>query len=310
MLPATAAVVARYLADNAYTVSINTHRLRLAALSRWHTDHGFPDPTKAKVTLQVLKGIRAAHAVPERQAKPIELLQLQQVSDWLASSPQSNRQTEQIHQLRCARDYAMLLLGFWRGFRSSELVGLRVEHITVEPGVGMSIYLPQSKGDRDFEGRYFKCPALSRLCPVAAYEAWLAVSGITEGPVFRQINQWGHLRAEAMAAGSIVPWLRRLFLDANVDAAQTYTSHSLRRGFASWARATGWDLKAMMEYVGWKDVGSAMRYLDLSNTDLQSQFESGLTAIPESALPTKPATRRRPSPAPSSGERSYLKVVK
>uniref|UniRef100_UPI0026EDB602 tyrosine-type recombinase/integrase n=1 Tax=Pseudomonas aeruginosa TaxID=287 RepID=UPI0026EDB602 len=41
-----------------------------------------------------------------------------------------------------------------------------------------------------------------------------------------------------------------------------YTSHSLRRGFATWATANGWDIKALMTYVGWKDIKSAMRYID------------------------------------------------
>ncbi|NVL47787.1 tyrosine-type recombinase/integrase, partial [Pseudomonas syringae pv. actinidiae] len=38
--------------------------------------------------------------------------------------------------------------------------------------------------------------------------------------------------------------------------------HSLRRGFASWAHAAGWDLKSLMAYVGWRDIKSAMRYID------------------------------------------------
>jgi hypothetical protein len=46
-LPATADSIARYLADHAKTLSINTLRQRLAALAQWHIDQGFPDPTKA-----------------------------------------------------------------------------------------------------------------------------------------------------------------------------------------------------------------------------------------------------------------------
>ncbi|MDD2148043.1 MULTISPECIES: tyrosine-type recombinase/integrase [Pseudomonas] len=41
-----------------------------------------------------------------------------------------------------------------------------------------------------------------------------------------------------------------------------YTSHSMRRGFATWASANGWDIKALMGYVGWKDMKSALRYVD------------------------------------------------
>jgi hypothetical protein len=38
----------------------------------------------------------------------------------------------------------------------------------------------------------------------------------------------------------------------------------LRRGFASWAHQSGWDLKSLMNYVGWKDMKSAMRYIEAS----------------------------------------------
>ena len=46
-LPATAESVARYLADYAETLSLNTLRQRLAALAQWHIEQGFSDPTKA-----------------------------------------------------------------------------------------------------------------------------------------------------------------------------------------------------------------------------------------------------------------------
>ena len=44
-----------------------------------------------------------------------------------------------------------------------------------------------------------------------------------------------------------------------------------------------------MEYVGWKDVKSAMRYLDASNSSLQARFEQGLTVLaPTPRKPTHP----------------------
>lgn len=277
LLPATPDTVARYLADQATSVSINTLRLRLAGLSRWHTDHGFPDPTKAKVVAQVLKGIRSAHSIPEKQAKPIELAQLQQVSDWLESAPPEADQNVRVHRLRLTRDRAMVLIGFWRGFRADELVHLKIENIELEPGAGMSIFLPHSKGDRDFEGRRYRCPALSRLCPVTAYEDWLAASGLTSGPVFRKIDRWGHLGSEAITPGAVIPWLRHLFKAAGVVDSERYSSHSLRRGFAGWARASGWDLKDLMDYVGWTDIKSAMRYFNTAPDELQSRFERDLS---------------------------------
>ena len=258
LLPSTADAIARYLADHADTLAINTLRQRLAALSRWHSDQGFFDPTKSPLVRQVLKGIRAIHSVPEKRARPLELSVLQQVDQWLDMAiGDAQRSGDRSALLRHTRDRSLLLLGFWRGFRSDELVNLRVENTEVTPGQGMACYLGRSKGDRQSQGRVFKCPALSRLCPVTAYNAWVSLTGLTDGPVFRKIDRWGHVAEEGLHANSLIPLLRSLFTEAGVDSPEAYSSHSMRRGFAHWARASGWDIKELMEYVGWKDVTSA-----------------------------------------------------
>ena len=280
LLPSTADAIARYLADHAATLAINTLRLRLAALSRWHTDQGFADPTKSPLVRQVLKGIRSLHAVPEKRARPLELAVLQQIDQWLDAAISNAQQSgDRPALLRHTRNRSLMLLGFWRGFRSDELVNLRVENIEVTPGQGMACYLGRTKGDRQLQGRVFKCPALSRLCPVTAFNAWIDLAGLTEGPVFRKIDRWGNVADESLHADSLIPLLRSLFAEAGVESPEEYSSHSLRRGFAGWARASGWDIKELMEYVGWKDVKSAMRYLDASDSSLQARFEQGLTAL-------------------------------
>ena len=172
LLPTTADATSRYLADHAATLAISTLRQRLAALSRWHVDHGFTDPTKAPLVRQVLKGIRSIHSVAEKRARPLEIDVVQQVDQWLeVAIGNAKRGDDRSALLRHTRNRSLLLLGFWRGFRSDELVNLRVEKVEVSPGEGLSCYLSRSKGDRQMLGRVYKCPALSRLCPVTAFNA-------------------------------------------------------------------------------------------------------------------------------------------
>ena len=263
-LPATSDSIARYLAEHAGTLALNTLKLRLAALSQWHVSQGFPDPTKAPLVRQVLKGIRSLHPAREKQAAPLRLQQLQQAADAL------ERQAEQALQdgdrsvlLRVRRDRALLLLGFWRGFRSDELCRLQAEHIEAVPGAGMTLYLPRSKGDRDNLGVTHQAPALRRLCPVQAYLDWIGTAGISHGPVFRRIDRWGRLAEEGLNPNSLIALLRRILEQAGIPA-EAYSSHSLRRGFATWAAGSGWDMKALMQYVGWKDMKSALRYVDVT----------------------------------------------
>jgi hypothetical protein len=88
--------------------------------------------------------------------------------------------------------------------------------------------------------------------------------------------------------------LRKLLSQAGVTDAEAFSSHSLRRGFAQWAGMSGWDLRELMNYVGWRDVKAAMRYLDGVSTDQKARFEQGLDrALPETSA--KP--RRRNCPA-------------
>ena len=68
LLPATPDAVARYLAHFAGALSNNTLRQRLAALSRWHAQQGFADPTRDDLVRRTFKGIRALHA--NRGSKP------------------------------------------------------------------------------------------------------------------------------------------------------------------------------------------------------------------------------------------------
>ena len=132
----------------------------------------------------------------------------------------------------------------------------------VTPGEGMTLYLHRTKTEHDGLGAEFKAPALSRLCPVSAYRDWIDLATLTAGPVFRRIGAKGHLGTAALHPNSLVPLLRRRILAAGIAMPDRYTGHSRRRGFATWANGHDWDVKDLMEYVGWKDAGAAMRYIE------------------------------------------------
>lgn len=282
-LPATPDSVARYLADHAAQLANNTLRQRLAALAHWHREHGFVDPTRAPLVRKVLKGIQTVHPSVEKQAEPLQLTRLAQVDDWLSAAiAAAHERGDRTDELRHRRDRSLILLGFWRGFRGDELIRVQVEHLRLVTGEGMTCFLPRSKGDRQALGTTYKVPALSRLCPVTATAEWTAAAELTQGPVFRSIDRWGRISETSLHPNSLIPLLRRLLTAAGLPDAEDYSSHSLRRGFAGWANANGWDVKALMEYVGWRDVHSAMRYLDGGDPFARQRIEASL---PRAALP-------------------------
>jgi integrase len=276
-LPASSEAVARYLAEHAEQHAPSTLKLRLAALARWHQDHGFADPAKSPLVRQVLKGIATLHRAPTRQAAPLTLEILSAVDAVLAAEIASSRAfpASATHR-RALRDRTLLLLGFWRGFRSDELIRLRVEHITAVPGEGMDLFLPHTKADRQASGTRFQAPALPLLCPVQAYSDWIAAAGLSQGPVFRRIARDATLAAGALNPLSLIPLLRRRLRQAGIPDPERYSGHSARRGFATWASEHGWDLKDLMTYVGWKNPNSAMRYIERSNPYSRERFERAL----------------------------------
>ena len=274
LLPATADHIAHYLSDYAGVLSINTLKQRVAALSQWHIEQGFPDPTKAPIVKKVLKGIKVVHPVQEKQAKPLQLLQLKETISYLDQMVEQSKTSGSLaQQLRYTRNKLLLLLGFWRGFRGDELTRLNIEDIEIHTE-GLSCYLAQTKGDRALNGQYFQVPKLNQLCPVKAYSDWLAISELSSGAVFRSVNRWGKISSDALHIDSLIPLIRTIFSEAGIDSAELYSTHSLRRGFAHWASDNGWDIKTLMEYVGWKNILSAMRYVHVIDQFSQSLIES------------------------------------
>lgn len=277
LLPATADGVARYLAEYADTLAVSTLRQRLAALAQWHSEQGFPDPTKAPIVRKALRGIRALHPAQEKQAKPLQLDELERVVGALDHAIDvARRRGDRAGELRYLRDKSLILLGFWRGFRSDELSRLRVEHVQASAGEGITCFLAWTKGDRQNLGTTFKAPALSRLCPVEAYLDWVGAAQLTTGPVYRAIDRWGHVGENGLHVDSIAPLLRAIFKNGGLASADAYSGHSLRRGFANWAASDDWDVKSLMEYVGWRDIKSALKYLDSSVAYAKGRMEHNM----------------------------------
>ncbi|NEX63347.1 hypothetical protein [Noviherbaspirillum galbum] len=82
-LPASTKSVLEYLAHYAASLSFSTLQQRLAALAQWHKTQGFADPTKDEKVRKLMRGIRASHPAQQKQAKPLELDQLEAVVRWL-----------------------------------------------------------------------------------------------------------------------------------------------------------------------------------------------------------------------------------
>lgn len=253
-LPSTPQHVADYLVSCAPFVSVSTVSTRVAALHHWHDQHGFPDPTLSPLVREVVRGIKVQHAAPPRKARPISLSELHQVALHL-SATQASFPFGHPRRLRASRDLAFVLVGFWRAFRSDELVRLAVEGVRDD---GATLWLPRLKTSS--EPQEFRLPALAALCPIQALRAWLAEYGASSGPLFpglsRRKTQYPPLHANA-----VLPLLRSIFRDAGLHQPDQFSTHSLRRGFVAWADTQGWSIQQIQSYVGWKNINTAASYV-------------------------------------------------
>lgn len=152
-LPADEAMIIRYLLTYASELNTRTLGLRLTALSQWHSYQGFDDPTMTPTVRKTLKGIGRTHGAPKKQARALDIKQLETIVAMLVGHA----------TLKAKRDSAILQLGYFGAFRRSELVGLQVSQLKWEPE-GLLVTLARSKTDQFGEGIKKAIPFGDGLC--------------------------------------------------------------------------------------------------------------------------------------------------
>src|SRR5262249_12646788 len=134
---------------------------------------------------------------------------------------------------------ALVLLGFAGAFRRSELVGLDVADLDFGND-GLTVTLRRSKTDQEGQGRKVGIPYGSnpQTCPVRSLRAWIEVSAIVVGPVFRSVDRHGRVQPARLGGGDVARVVKKLARRAGLDAAK-YAGHSLRAGHATSAAIAG-----------------------------------------------------------------------
>jgi len=241
-MPADANVVLAFLVDTAGKVKVATQRRRLSAIKEAHRQAGFHLDTGSALFRDTWKGIRNAHGQPPVKKNALLTGLLRRA---LGTLPDS---------MAGLRDSALLLVGFAGALRRSELAGLEVAprqgaNWIEETSEGLIVHLATSKGDQESKGQQVGIPYGSNpeTCPVRALRAWLQVSGIVEGPAFRQINRHGQMAATAICDHTVALVIKRAIVageiangataDEATATAKRFAGHSLRSGLATSAAA-------------------------------------------------------------------------
>lgn len=252
-IPATAPMVAEYLARFAGTLAVATLQHRLIAIHRAHTDIDLPSPVMDNLVKRTMQGIRRTVGTKQRRVKAL-------VKDDLL---EMIVHIEQQLPLKAARDTALLLIGFAGAFRRSELVALRYEDMTNYEN-GLELLLRRSKTDQEGEGRTVFIPyARGGRCPVKALKNWLELAGIATGPLFRPINRYDQMVGnKALTPQSVAlllkSWVRTM---SGEDAAKMVAGHSLRAGYCTEAAMVGLQPYQIREQTGHRSDVTLARYI-------------------------------------------------
>jgi len=173
------------------------------------------------------------------------------------------------------RDRALILLGYRFAARRSELGTLRIADLAFSPD-GLEVFLAKSKTDQQGHGATTAIPfgRDPAYCTVLAVKAWrelLAVHGILEGALFRPVRygkpqQKGIHPSYRMSGTAVEQIFKKAVARANADGGSLdgrLVPHSLRRGWATDARAAGADIIDIARGGRWsKRSAVVLDYMD------------------------------------------------
>jgi site-specific recombinase XerD len=242
-LPAKPETVALYITDMAKSRKTATVSRRLTTITKAHREQGYANPVEDLVVQQVWRGIRNRYGIGKTAKSAAKTADVRAMVATL-----------NLDRLIGIRDRCLLVVGFAGAFRRSELVALNVGDIAEEAS-GLRVQIRRSKTDQEAEGASIGLPYGSDIltCPVRCYRDWLAVSEITDGPVFRAITRHGRMAATRLTDRTVARVVKRTAEAAGYNP-QSYAGHSLRSGLITSAAEAGVSDRNIMRHSRHKSV--------------------------------------------------------
>jgi integrase/recombinase XerD len=223
----------------------STIRRNVSTIAAAHAAAGLSNPCDHPAVHLALKMMGRALPGSPRQARGLvwaEIAQFLQIAD---------------ADVRTVRDRALLTLGYDAMTRREELVAVDYEDLTWCADGSARLLIRRSKTDVEGEGSVMYLAAQT-----ARYvRAWLEVSGISTGAVFRRII--GRARVdERLGADSVTDVLKRVVARIGLprETVEATSGHSLRVGSTQDLLALNEGLPAIMHTGRWKDARMVEHY--------------------------------------------------
>ncbi len=222
---------------------------RLAVLSKAHQSRHLPNPCQDPRVRELLARARKTFArqggrVQKKAALTKALLT--QLLDTCDASPKG------------LRDKALLLFAWSSGGRRrSEVAHADMQFLRrLAPGQFMYELLHSKTNQAGRAAPENHKPVLGQAGQ--ALEAWLAASGITEGPIFRRIYKGGHVGSTALTPAAVRLIVQERCQRAGLEG--DFSAHSLRSGFVTEAGRRNISLAQTMALTGHHSVPTVLGY--------------------------------------------------
>ncbi len=244
-----------------------TIQVIVAAVNRGYRGRKRPSPMEDPTVAAVLRGLNRLSRTRRRQVRAL-------CADRVAAI------LERCDELGCcdaprvkaARDAAVIAVGFAAALRRSEICALRLRDVEFAgaagssagsgsaTAAGMVLHIRRSKTDQRGRGQRVAVPEGEVIRPVSRLLAWLRLSGVRSGPLFRSLRRGGHVQARALDPSDVARLVKRHVAGIGLDPAE-YSGHSLRAGFVTSAAECGARLDKIMEVTRHRSASHVLRYV-------------------------------------------------
>lgn len=249
--PETVCVFIAWLADRGKKVA--TIARMLSSISKAHKVANVVNPIGSELVKDQFVGIKRKLGTDQDRVDPITEEDLKKIADSFSDS------------IEDIRNRALIMVGFFGGFRRSELVSVGRKEIKITDE-GIRIKIARSKTDQEGKGFYKSIPRKKekKYCPVAAIEDWLIVAPDSRFLFCHIEGASGPVKEGKRLSDKMVARLIQRIAD-RLGIKGWFAGHSLRAGFVTAAAKAGKSNRAIMKMTGHKSYEMVDRYVRLAN---------------------------------------------
>jgi integrase len=240
---------------NEYELAASSIALKLAAIKYFHNKSGLASPTDHPQVQEIMRGLYRNNSRETRVTyhAPILYEELELLLTEIRQEP----------DFKAKRNKAIILLGLQGGFRRSELANIKITDLHFRNDE-LLVTVPFSKTNQMAKKEIKYLPCNEIFSAYDAVKAWLDVSGLKHGYLFRSIAKSGNgfkdkAKSNKLDGKDIYRMIKRYCKLAGLNES-LFGAHSLRSGCVTQLHKNGKDSLYIMSRTGHKDPKTLQRY--------------------------------------------------